>query len=229
VIGTVMRTTMRMAGGAAGLMVGTVTRPVRTAETVARSATSSLETAAGLTGRLRRGLVSLLDPSLHRDRRIEELGRRVLVEVHELGTERGPEIAAALERRLRRSADVRWWRINVVTGQVVVGTDGDPADVVAAVEEVERAAGVAEHDWDLTVDFPSDLEPRPATGMSRVTDLGVAGLAATGALTPRRAPVELFRTVAAVADTQPRIRGALEELDPSDGVFGGALPVPVCS
>ncbi|QIS14440.1 cation-translocating P-type ATPase [Nocardia arthritidis] len=208
-----VRTGTDLTRTAAALTAAAVTLPVRLAESGIHSATEHFDTATDIGSQLRHDLGSLLDPTLHRDRRIASMGERVLVEVRGLTSDRGAEVATAVERRLRAVSGVRWSRVNAITGHVIAATEGDiePEELVAAVEEVERQLGVTDVEWDPTASHPADLEPVLSAGISLIGDLAAMGLAAAGAMVPGRAPVQLFQAAAALVDTQPRLRTMLEE------------------
>ncbi|MEV6099067.1 cation-translocating P-type ATPase [Nocardia sp. NPDC051981] len=177
----------------------------------ARGLAHGLGTAAEVGAQVRHDLGTLLDPSLHRDRRLARVGDRVFVEVHGLGSERGPKLAAALRDTLRAFPGIQQVRTNAITGQVIVTTDADIADLVAAVAEIESDFGVADRPWDPTIPHPGDLEPALSAAISLAGDTLALGLAVAGALTPRRAPVQFFQAAAAMFDTQPRLRAVLEQ------------------
>ncbi|MTE15710.1 cation-translocating P-type ATPase [Nocardia aurantiaca] len=177
----------------------------------ARGLTRSLGTVAEIGAQLRHDLGTLLDPGLHRDRRVARVGDRVFVEVHGLGSERGPKLAAAVREALRAVPGVEHVRTNSITGQVVVTTDTDIPDLVEAVAAIERDFGLSDRPWDPTTPHPGDLEPALSAAISLLSDTLALGLAVAGAVTPQRAPVQFFQATAAILDTQPRLRAMLEQ------------------
>ncbi|MGV9664543.1 heavy-metal-associated domain-containing protein [Nocardia niigatensis] len=177
----------------------------------ARGLTRGLGTAAEIGAQLRHDLGTLLDPSLHRDRRVARVGDRVFVEVHGLGAGHSPKLTAALRDSLGAVPGVRHVRTNSLTGQVVITTDAELGDLVAAVAEIEDDFGVADRPWDPSTPYPGDLEPALSAAISLAGDTLALGLAVAGAVTPRRAPVQFFQATAAILDTQPRLRAVLEQ------------------
>ncbi|MBB5915377.1 cation-transporting ATPase I [Nocardia transvalensis] len=175
-------------------------------------AAAGLDAVAELAPQVGRDLRTLLDPGLRRSRRISAVGTRLHVEVRGLASADSARIAAAVRERLRETAGVRGWRFNAATGhtEITVDAQADRGRVVEAVAAGERAAGVAEAEWDPTATHPADLEPALAAGVALVTDLAAAPLAAAGTLLPRRAPVGLFQAVTALAESQPRLRDLVE-------------------
>ncbi|MVU77308.1 HAD-IC family P-type ATPase [Nocardia sp. ET3-3] len=185
-----------------GLTTGTV-----------RDLTRRLGTATEVGAQLRHDLGTLLDPGLHRDRRITRVGEKVFVEVHGLDSERGPKLAAALRDQLGAVSGVVHVRANSLTGHVTVTTEPEVEipDLVDVVADIEDDFGLADHPWDPTTPHPGDLEPALSAAISLIGDALALGLAAVGAVTPRRAPVQFFQATAAMLDTQPRLRALLEQ------------------
>ncbi|MGW4243090.1 HAD-IC family P-type ATPase [Nocardia sp. NPDC004722] len=185
-----------------GLTTGTV-----------RDLTRRLGTATDIAPQIRHDLGTLLDPGLHRDRRVTRVGDRTSVEVHGLGSEQGPKLSVALRDTLDGVPGVEHVHTNSLTGHVTVttGADVDIPDLVDAVAGVEDDFGLADHPWDPTTPHPGDLEPALSAAISLAVDTVALGLAAAGAVTPRRAPVQFFQATVAMLDTQPRLRALLEQ------------------
>ncbi|MGW4364388.1 HAD-IC family P-type ATPase [Nocardia takedensis] len=162
-----------------------------------------------------RDLTALVDPHARRSQRRVAVHRdRATVEVRGLSTDRAESVIEALSDRLEDHDGVRWWRVNAVTGHVVAAlAEGAPGlpDLVAAVESVESDANVDDLDWSRAVEHPDDREPVLAAGIQVAGDLCAIGLAGVAALLPLRGPARTLRAAAAFADTQPRVRGVLEQ------------------
>ncbi|WP_308014983.1 P-type ATPase [Nocardia coffeae] len=211
VIGGLLGTASRAVSSGLFLANGTAKLPVRIAEVGVHEVRRRVP--AIPLAQLRRELGTLADPQLHRDRRVAEVGRRVLIEVRGLADTHGAQVAEALRGRLRQSDDIRDWRVNAATGHVVIALEQDaaPEDAIAAVAEAERNAGVDELDWDPAATHPADLEPAISAAISLAADLTGVALTTIGAVLPRHhGPLEFLSAAAGVMDTQPRIRTLLE-------------------
>ncbi|MGQ4598982.1 HAD-IC family P-type ATPase [Nocardia sp. R6R-6] len=165
---------------------------------------------------LRDEFAALVDPhALRSQRRVAVHDDRATVEVRGLDSSKSEAVTQALRRTLDRSRDVRWWRVNAVTGRVVAALVHGAADLpalVAAVESVEAATAVDDLDWRRDCEHPDDREPLLAAGIQFAGDVCAIGLSAAGAVLPLRGPARMLRAAAALVDTQPRARGLLEDL-----------------
>ncbi|WP_063821674.1 cation-translocating P-type ATPase [Nocardia pneumoniae] len=164
---------------------------------------------------LRDEFAALVDPhALRSRRRVTVHDDRATVEVRGLDSGRSEAVTQALRRTLDRSRDVRWWRVNAVTGRVVAALAHGAADLPAlvdAIESVEAATEVEDLDWRRDCEYPDDREPLLAAGIQFAGDVCAIGLSAAGTVLPLRAPARLLRAAAALVDTQPRVRGLLED------------------
>lgn len=187
--------------------------PVHAVAAGARAGASLLN--LGREAELRDEFVALVDPhALRSRRRVAVHGDRATVEVRGLDSGQSEAITRALHRTLDRSRDVRWWRVNAVTGRVVAALAHGAADLpalVAAIESVETDTAVDDVDWRRDCEYPDDREPLLAAGIQFTGDVCAIGLSAAGAVLPLRGPARLLRAAAALVDTQPRVRGLLED------------------
>lgn len=187
--------------------------PARVVDTGARAGASVVRFGRGVG--LGHELNALLDPHARRSQRRVALHRdRASVEVRGLTTDKGDAVVHALAEQLASLDRVRWWRVNAVTGQVVValaeGLENLP-ELLSVIESVEADTGVDELNWSRTVEHPDDREPLLAAGIQVVGDVCAMALSGTGALMPFRGPARVLRAVAAFTDTQPRVRVLLEQ------------------
>ncbi|GAA5079092.1 cation-translocating P-type ATPase [Nocardia iowensis] len=163
---------------------------------------------------LREELAALVDPHAERSqRRVALHDDRATVEVRGLASSKSAAVARALAKKLDRRGDVRWWRVNAVTGRVVAAlADGaeDLPELLEAIEEVEAETHVDDLDWSRTVEYPADREPLLAAGIQVAGDICAIALSTAGAVLPLRGPAGMLRSVASVVDTQPRLRRQLE-------------------
>ncbi|MEU2032937.1 cation-translocating P-type ATPase [Nocardia amamiensis] len=164
---------------------------------------------------LRDELAALVDPhALRSRRRVAVHDDRATVEVRGLDSGQSEAVTQALRRTLDRSRDVRWWRVNAVTGRVVAALAHGAADLpalVAAIESAEADTAVEDIGWGRHCEYPDDREPLLAAGIQFAGDVCAIGLSAAGAVLPLRAPARLLRAAAVLVDTQPRMRGLLED------------------
>jgi len=194
---------------AAGLVAPTVTAPARGVAAVGRGVIA-LCSDPELAGEVR----SLLDPRPRRHhRRVSTHGDRMHLEVRGLTGPGGARLARLLEQQLACVADLPWWQVNAITGQVTVGlgvsgTTG--ADVLAVIGSAESACGTDGVAWSRHVDLPGDREPMLAAGAALAGDL--AGLAVTVAAhaLPVPAGAKALTAALALVDAQPRLRRAVE-------------------
>ncbi|WP_051027055.1 cation-translocating P-type ATPase [Nocardia higoensis] len=190
-----------------------VEAPARVVDAGIRAGTSVVE--FGRDVRAGHELGALLDPHLRRSqRRVAVHGDRATVEVRGLTTSKSDAVVRALSEHLTRREAVRWWRVNAVTGHVVVALeDGAQSlpELLSAVESVEADAEVDDLDWSRTVEHPDDREPLLAAGIQVAGDVCAMALSGVGALTPLRGPARALRAAAAFTDTQPRVRRVLEQ------------------
>ncbi|MEV6324668.1 cation-translocating P-type ATPase [Nocardia sp. NPDC051787] len=187
--------------------------PVQAVAAGARAGASLLN--LGREEELRDEFAALVDPhALRSRRRVAVHDDRATVEVRGLDSGRSEAVTQALRRTLDRSRDVRWWRVNAVTGRVVAALAHGAADLpalVAAIESVEAATAVEDIDWGRDCEYPDDREPLLAAGIQFAGDVCAIGLSAAGAVLPLRGPARLLRAAAVLVDTQPRVRGLLED------------------
>ncbi|MGO4613845.1 HAD-IC family P-type ATPase [Nocardia sp. 2YAB30] len=164
---------------------------------------------------LRDEVTALVDPHTRRSqRRVEMHEDRATVEVRGLDSGKSRVVARALKKQLSRRGAVRWWRVNAVTGRVVAALAhgaADLPDLLAAIESVEADAAVEDLDWSRAAEHPADREPLLVAGIQIAGDVCAIGLCAAGALLPLHGPARALRAAAAFTDTQPRVRGLLEE------------------
>ncbi|WP_280443005.1 cation-translocating P-type ATPase [Nocardia brasiliensis] len=167
------------------------------------------------TGRLRDELATLVDPHPKRSqRRVAVHDDRATIEVRGLDSAEAGTVARTLDRQLRGLTGVRWWQVNAVTGRVVATLARGAADLpelLAAVERVERATEVAGHDWDRARDHPADREPLLAAGIQVAGEICAIAISMAGVAPPLRPPLRAARALASIAETQPRVRGRLEQ------------------
>lgn len=191
---------------------------------IAEAPMTALESGARVAGELldggpehalRTDLAALVDPRPDRhQRRVAVTGDRATVEVRGLGSGKHPAVLRALAKQLGRLEGVDWYRVNAVTGRVVVALAdgaGDLPELIAAIERVEEFTEVAELDWSRSDEHPGDREPLLAAAIGVLGDLAALAVSGTSALLPVQAPVRAVRSLAALADTQPRVRRVLEE------------------
>ncbi|MFI9632691.1 HAD-IC family P-type ATPase [Nocardia sp. NPDC051929] len=187
--------------------------PVQAVAAGARAGVSLLN--LGSNEELRDELAALIDPHALRSRRRVALNEdRVTVEVRGLDSGRSGDITEALHRTLDRRRDVRWWRVNAVTGRVVAALEHGAADLpalVSAIESVETDTAVGDLDWSRGCEHPGDREPLLAAGIQVAGDVCAIGLSAMSAVLPLRGPARVLRAAAAFVDTQPRLRKRLED------------------
>ncbi|WP_280314319.1 cation-translocating P-type ATPase [Nocardia abscessus] len=164
---------------------------------------------------LRDELAALVDPhALRSRRRVALYEDRATVEVRGLDSGKSGDVTQALHRILDKRRDVRWWRVNAVTGRVVAALAHGAADLpalVAAIESVEADTAVGDLDWSRGCEHPGDREPLLAAGIQVAGDVCAIGLSTVSAVLPLRAPARVLRAAAAFVDTQPRLRKQLEE------------------
>ncbi|MGK8505799.1 hypothetical protein [Nocardia asiatica] len=164
---------------------------------------------------LRDELAALVDPhALRSRRRVALYEDRATVEVRGLDSGKSEAVTEALHRTLDTRRDVRWWRVNAVTGRVVAALTHGAADLpalVAAIESVEADTAVGDLDWSRGCEHPGDREPLLAAGIQVAGDVCAIGLSTVSAVLPLRAPARVLRAAAAFVDTQPRLRKRLEE------------------
>lgn len=198
---------------AAQATVTAVDAPMRMVDAGARAGASVVEFGRGVG--LGHEFGALLDPHARRSQRRVALHRdRATVEVRGLASEKGDAVMHALAEHLSRRDVVRWWRVNAVTGQIVVAlAEGanDVPELLSAIESVEADAEVEDMDWSRTVEHPDDREPVLAAGIQVAGDVCAMALSGVGALLPLRGPARALRAAAAFTDTQPRVRRALEQ------------------
>ncbi|MEU6189494.1 cation-translocating P-type ATPase [Nocardia sp. NPDC047038] len=187
--------------------------PVQAVAAGARAGVSLLN--LGSNEELRDELAALIDPHALRSRRRVALNEdRATVEVRGLDSGRSGDITEALHRTLDRRRDVRWWRVNAVTGRVVAALEHGAADLpalVSAIESVETDNAVGDLDWSRGCEHPGDREPLLAAGIQVAGDVCAIGLSAMSAVLPLRGPARVLRAAAAFVDTQPRLRKRLED------------------
>lgn len=198
---------------AVGLGTRAAQAPVQAVAAGARAGASLLN--LGRDEELRDELAALVDPhALRSRRRVAVYEDRATVEVRGLDSGKSEAVTEALHRTLDRRRDVRWWRVNAVTGRVVAALEHGAADLpalVSAIESVEADTAVGDLDWSRGCEHPGDREPLLAAGIQVAGDVCAIGLSAVGAVLPLRAPARVLRAAAAFVDTQPRIRKRLEE------------------
>ncbi|WP_157106925.1 cation-translocating P-type ATPase [Nocardia arthritidis] len=187
--------------------------PVQAVAAGARAGTSLLK--LGRDEELRDEFAALIDPhALRSRRRVAVYEDRATVEVRGLDSGKSEAVTRALHRTLDRRRDVRWWRVNAVTGRVVAALEHGAADLpalVSAIESVEADTAVGDLDWSRGCEHPGDREPLLAAAIQVAGDVGAIGLSAVGAVLPLRGPARMLRAAAAFVDTQPRLRKRLEE------------------
>ncbi|WP_406277769.1 cation-translocating P-type ATPase [Nocardia sp. NBC_00881] len=187
--------------------------PLYAVEAGARASASLLD--LGREVDLREEVAALVDPHTRRSRRRVEVHEdRATVEVRGLDSGKSRAVGRALQKQLNRRRAVRWWRVNAVTGRVVAALahgSADLPDLLAAIESVEADAAVTDLDWSRAAEYPADREPLVAAGIQVAGDVCAIGLCAAGAVLPLRRPARALRAAAAFTDTQPRVRGLLEE------------------
>ncbi|WP_067862142.1 cation-translocating P-type ATPase [Nocardia shimofusensis] len=198
---------------AAQATVTAVDAPIRVVEAGARAGASVVEFGRGVG--LGHEFGALLDPHARRSQRRVALHRdRATVEVRGLASDKGEAVVRALAEHLSRRDAVRWWRVNAVTGHVVVAlAEGaeDVPELLSAIESVEADAEVDDLDWNRTVEHPDDREPVLSAGIQVAGDVCAMAVSGAGALLPLRGPARALRAAAAFTDTQPRVRRRLEQ------------------
>ncbi|MET9284531.1 cation-translocating P-type ATPase [Nocardia beijingensis] len=190
-----------------------VQAPVQAVAAGARASASLLN--LGRDEELRDELAALIDPhALRSRRRVALYEDRASVEVRGLDSGKSGDVTEALHRTLDRRRDVRWWRVNAVTGRVVAALEHGAADLpalVSAIESVEADTAVGDLDWSRGCEHPGDREPLLAAGIQVAGDVCAIGLSAVSAVLPLRGPARVLRAAAAFVDTQPRLRKRLED------------------
>ncbi|MEU2122604.1 hypothetical protein [Nocardia niwae] len=198
---------------AVGLGAKAAQAPVQAVAAGARASASLLN--LGRDEELRDELAALIDPhALRTRRRVALYEDRATVEVRGLDSGKSGDVTRALHRTLDRRRDVRWWRVNAVTGRVVAALEHGAADLpalVSAIESVEADTAVGDLDWSRGCEHPGDREPLLAAGVQVAGDVGAIALSTVAAVLPLRGPARVLRAVAAFVDTQPRLRKPLEE------------------
>ncbi|BDU00278.1 cation-translocating P-type ATPase [Nocardia sputorum] len=198
---------------AVGLGAKAAQAPVQAVVAGARASASLLN--LGRDEELRDELAALIDPhALRTRRRVALYEDRATVEVRGLDSGKSGDVTRALHRTLDRRRDVRWWRVNAVTGRVVAALEHGAADLpalVSAIESVEADTAVGDLDWSRGCEHPGDREPLLAAGIQVAGDVGAIALSTVAAVLPLRKPARVLRAVAAFVDTQPRLRKPLEE------------------
>lgn len=188
------------------------------ASTAAAAVSTATQDAGAAAARIGESLAAIGDIGAGRTRRrVWSRMGRAHVEVRGL-TGRGPEhrrLAGEVTSALARLKGVQAAELNAAMGEVVVAFDEDEADVaqlVAAVEEVERAHGTD------TEDFPWAPGPHPADGAPAAvaaTALAMDCLGMVSAVTGRMArlgtPPRAVRAAVSLVDANPRLRQALAE------------------
>ncbi|MEU8895560.1 cation-translocating P-type ATPase [Nocardia sp. NPDC048505] len=163
---------------------------------------------------LRSELGALLDPSPERtQRRVAVHEDRASIEVHGLATGKHAELVPELERELEHHPAVREWKLNTVTGRIAAelahGAEDLP-ELLHVVEQIEEDADVADLGWSRRTEFPADREPLLAAGIQVAGDLAALAISTVGLVLPFQPPLRALRGVAAVIDTQPRVRRVIE-------------------
>ncbi|HET9691971.1 MAG TPA: HAD-IC family P-type ATPase [Acidimicrobiales bacterium] len=139
---------------------------------------------------------------------------RLHVEVRGLDRAAAADLAGAVEARLAAVTGVAWAEVDMVAGRVVV-QGGDPLpdwhEVVAALEEVEVAAGVGDARFSYErPEHPGDAEVLRRDLAALVADAAGLGIGVSGRLlraTPL--PVEAASLVSLV-DNEPRLRQLID-------------------
>lgn len=149
-----------------------------------------------------------------RSRRVSVVGDHVHVEVRGALDDRHPHLGAALGAALQRLDGVQWAEVDAVVGRAVVLIDPGSVeidDLIDAIEDVEEAHGTAGERFPHHIpDHPDDLEPVQRRAVAIAADVVGLGVVAAGqTLRLARIPAEVPGLVS-LADSQPRIRGALE-------------------
>ncbi|WP_433726779.1 HAD-IC family P-type ATPase [Nocardia sp. CA-129566] len=207
---------------AIGLGVHLAEAPLRAVAAVADAATTAADTASAATDGLAPGpdnqlgddLRDLVDPRMRRaNRRVALHDDMATIEVRGLRTGRGPALARTLEKRLGHLRGVRWSQVNAVTGRVVAtvreGAAGLP-ELLEVIEAVEQANDVTELDWSRAEEYPEDRETLLAAGIQVASEVCAIAMTTVTATLPLRRPMRAVRAIAALTDTQPRLRAMLE-------------------
>ncbi|MFX0581253.1 HAD-IC family P-type ATPase [Nocardia nepalensis] len=207
---------------AVGLGVQLAEVPLHAVEAVTNAAGAVVDTASvgaevlapGPDNQLSDDLRDLVDPHMQRaNRRVALHDDQATIEVRGLRTKRGAAVARKLDERLSHVRGVRWSHVNAVTGRVVAtmrdGAAGLP-EVLAVIQEVEKANQVAELDWSRAEEYPEDREALLTAGIQVASEVCAIAVSTVAWALPLRAPMRAVRAIAAFTDTQPRVRAMLE-------------------
>ncbi|MGK5639390.1 HAD-IC family P-type ATPase [Streptomyces sp. URMC 126] len=151
-------------------------------------------------------------------RRVWTSGGRTHLEVRGLGRgERHDRLATALRTALHRLEGVNWAEVNAVLGHVVIDADEDRVDLTDLLELVERletehaeqpGAGAFDAEGPRP---PFDTVPATLAKVALAADCVGLVCATARRLAPLPALPPALRLPVVLAETQPRIRRALED------------------
>ncbi|HZT67560.1 MAG TPA: HAD-IC family P-type ATPase [Acidimicrobiales bacterium] len=161
-----------------------------------------------------RRAASLTGPPARRGRRVWYRHERAHLEVRGVDREGGEPFAEALEKAVSEIRGVDWAQVNPVLSRLIVAFDGDEVDledVLAVVEGVEEASGLAEETFSADVAaHPGDPAPLRQTALAIAANTVGLGLGlAAGALRLPRLPVEAA-SAAGILEFFPPLRAVLE-------------------
>ncbi|WP_307795128.1 cation-translocating P-type ATPase [Actinacidiphila acididurans] len=212
--------------GLAPSMAGLVAGPIGVLGSAARDAAERVEhgsrallgAVGGMPADLVEAVASLADAGPRRGRRRVWAHRgRAHIEVRGLTGhgDRHERLSGALTAAVRAMDGVHWAEVNAVLGQVVVDLDEqqvDADDLLDLVEEIEREQGTDDEDFPgLRPPLPSDTAPAALAKAVLLADVAGLGVAAVRRVVPLRVLPVALRVPAVVAETQPRVRRALEK------------------
>ncbi len=175
----------------------------------------------------RRWFESLANLFGHQYRRVREAnGRRLHIELRDVGPKRFGQYAQKLEEAFDKLEGVEWVRINGHLARAVVSYRSalvEPRQIVAVVEGVEAHCGLSEEAFSgPRPEHPADIEPIARKLVDMSVDAVAVGLGTTLKLTGFEPP-QLgfdFAAMTNVVENTPRLRQRLED-------FFGAQAVDV--
>ncbi|GAB3973308.1 cation-translocating P-type ATPase [Actinoallomurus acanthiterrae] len=136
------------------------------------------------------------------------------LEVRGLAGADGDVLGDEVTEALGRLKGVHWAEINAVTQQVLVSFDNDHVELetlLATVEAVEEEHGAqAEPFARLKPEIPGDRSAEYSATVALASGLAGAVLATAGRLSLRTLPHQAIRLPVVLAESQPRLRAALE-------------------